>query len=542
VQETESVQQGETMNAVLQTLPLGQLLPSSSHAQSMRRKSFNKAALSELAESVRAHGLLQPIVVRPRHEEKVGGVTVGAHFEIVAGERRFLAARIAELAEVPVSVRDLSDEQVIEIQLIENLQREDVHPMLEAEGYHELVHTYGHPIEDVYSKVGKSRSYVYGRMKLLALSKKAREAFYSNEISASIANLIARIPIEKLQDEALEAVRGNPDAKQPWQRRPPLSFREAAAHINDHFMLDLGSAPFPTDDETLNGKAGACGRCPKRTGNQPELFADAKSGDICTDTACFSAKARAWGQRRVEAARKDGREVIVGPEAKKIAPNGLGDRGWLTGGYHRSDEKTYNGSNHVAVKKLVKSGEQPALLVDGDGNVAELYHDRQLKKPERSSSSSAGSGDRAHRQAVAAAQRETKARVAIFNAVRAKLKPLSKRQVAELVALAVDSEGWEQVRRLEAAESGVKFDRFREPDYRSASDQVERLKLDSELDSFIAEVWLIAELKASSYRHTKPIRLEAAAKAAGVDVAKIRRALAPKTKKKAKKKSGKKAR
>jgi ParB family chromosome partitioning protein len=114
------------MNAVQQipqihTLPLGQLFVSSTHSQAMRRKAFDKDALTELAESVKAHGLLQPLVVRP-HPSDVGEKIV--RFEIVAGERRFLAARIAALDAVPVNIRELSDEQVIEIQLIENLQRE----------------------------------------------------------------------------------------------------------------------------------------------------------------------------------------------------------------------------------------------------------------------------------------------------------------------------------------------------------------------------------------------------------------------------------
>jgi ParB/RepB/Spo0J family partition protein len=528
------------MNAALQTLPLEQLRPSSTNAQAMRRKSFDKVALGELANSVRAHGLLQPIVVRSRPEEKVGGITVGAHFEIVAGERRWRAAQLAGLEAVPVNLLDLNDEQVIEIQLIENLQREDVHPMIEAEGYHELVHTYGHAIEDVFAKVGKSRSYVYGRMKLLALSKKAREAFYGNEVSASIANLLARIPVEKLQDEALEAVLGFPHQREAWRRREPMSFRQAAEHINEHFMLDLSGAPFPVDDEKLNN-AGACGKCPKRTGNQPELFGDVKKGNVCTDTACFAGKTRAWGQRQIDAAIADGRPVISGAAAKKVAPHGIErDNPYVTGGYRTLDDEVYTGRGRVSVKKLMKPGADIALVRDDkSGRVIEVVAESQLNLPKERTSSYNGSADRDHRKAVAAASRETKIRLAIFQAVRPKLKALGKRRIAELVAAGVGYEGWEQVRRLEAATKGAKFDRFTMADYRGAREVVAKLK-DSELDQFIAEASLLDELKASSYRRTKPAHLEAAAKAAGVDVAKIRRELAPKKKPKPKKKAGRK--
>src|SRR5262245_11645518 len=174
-------------------IPMELLRPSQTESQLQRRKYFDKTELDELTESVKTFGVLQPIIVRRIPSEQAAGVTVPEYFEIVAGERRMLAAKLAGHVRIPANVLELNDQQVLEVQLIENLQRADLHPMHEAESYDELVHKYRHPIEEIYSKVGKSRTYVYNRMKLLALSTKARKAFYSGEISASVAEKLARV-------------------------------------------------------------------------------------------------------------------------------------------------------------------------------------------------------------------------------------------------------------------------------------------------------------------------------------------------------------
>lgn len=516
-----------THAAQFREIPYDQLRPSRTAAQAHRRKAFDKKALAELAESIGTEGVIQPLVVR----ELAHPVNRNEYYEIVAGERRYVAAGIAKLATLPCVVRELTDEQAVKVQLIENLQREDLHPMHEAESYAELM-KHGVTVDELYPEVGKSKAYVYGRLKLLSLSKACRAAFYAGDISASIAEKLARIPVEKLQDEALEAVLGNPHAKESYRRRPPMSFRDALEHINEHFMLDLSTAPFPVEDETLNG-AGPCAKCPKRTGNQPELFGDVKKGDICTDTQCFGAKSRAWGQRQIEAAKKNGVQTITGKAASAILPyNGL----------ERSRDPYLNDGWHAAsgVRSRMKADSTTALVMDPKTGVTlEVVHDRELAKPKREKMYDGSSGDRGHRKAVARAAQETKIRIAIFKALRAKLKVPSKREIAVMVAASIGFEGWEQVRRLEAAEKGAKWNRFREPDYRSPSDQVARLK-DSELDHFMAEAFVINELKASSYGKQKTPRLDAAAKSARVDVKKIRAELAPKKKPKAKtKKKGK---
>ena len=245
---------------------------------------------------MKQQGILQNLILRPKDKKH----------EIVAGERRYLAAKIAELKTVPAVVRDLSDEQVIEIQLIENLQRADVHPMEEAEGYEQLMKAFGHPIEEIYNRVSKSRSYVYGRLKLLDLNEKCREAFYKDKISASIALLIARIPAPPLQNRALSAMSVGDQC---------VSFRRAKDIIHRNFMLRLNEAPFGLDDETLVKPAGSCKTCPYRTGNDPDLFGDVKGANTCTLPSCYEKKVKAHGRRLLRDAEKENRVVISGKEA-----------------------------------------------------------------------------------------------------------------------------------------------------------------------------------------------------------------------------------
>lgn len=326
----------------IQNVAISRLRLSDTGAQAERRKRFDSAAIDELAESIRSVGLLQPPVVRP--------LNGGGQFQIVAGERRYLAAGKAGLKEISVSVRDLSDEQVLEVQLVENLQREGLHELVEAEGYEALMKAHGYTVDDLVAKIGKSRAYVYGRLKLLALCAAARKAFFDSEISASIALLIARIPGEALQADALREVLEN-----------DLSFRDATRHVHENYMLKLGAAGFPTADAKLLPSAGPCGACPKRTGNQPELFGDVKGADVCTDPTCYRAKRDAWTRVRLDQARATGKRVIEGKEAKKLSPYGSVHH--LEGGYVSLDAHCYEDAKNRTYRQLLGKGAETELLL-----------------------------------------------------------------------------------------------------------------------------------------------------------------------------------
>ena len=149
--------------------------------KSQPRTAFDEEALSELADSIRSHGIIQPLVVRPLER---GG------YQIVAGERRWRAARRAGLSDVPVVIRDLDENQTLEIAIIENLQREDLNVMELALGYQSLMKQYGMTQEQVSAKVGKSRSSVANTVRLLSLPEKAVEYVRSGQISAGHAKAL----------------------------------------------------------------------------------------------------------------------------------------------------------------------------------------------------------------------------------------------------------------------------------------------------------------------------------------------------------------
>lgn len=165
--------------------------------RSQPRKEFDEAALSELAESIARHGLLQPILVRP--------LTLGG-YEIVAGERRYRAARMAGLTEVPVIIRELSESETMELALIENLQREDLTPLEEALGYEVLINEHGFTQEEVAATVGKSRPAVANALRLLKLPESIAEYLKEDKITAGHARALLTLPTEEIMLQVCEQI------------------------------------------------------------------------------------------------------------------------------------------------------------------------------------------------------------------------------------------------------------------------------------------------------------------------------------------------
>ena len=169
------------------------------------RADFDENSLSELAESIQKHGLIQPIVVRP---------TSSGAYQIVAGERRWRACRMAGLIEVPVVIKELDDRNYFEVALVENLQREDLNPVEEAQGYRTLVEAYGLTQEQVAESVGKSRSAVTNALRLLNLSEAALEALKNGEITAGHARAILAADSDTLAAEMLKAAQNGASVRE----------------------------------------------------------------------------------------------------------------------------------------------------------------------------------------------------------------------------------------------------------------------------------------------------------------------------------------
>lgn len=160
------------------------------------RKTFDDEKLAALAESIKQHGVVQPLIVQQD----------GDTYRIVAGERRWRAARLAGLDTVPVIVRDLTDRQVMEVALIENLQREDLNPIEEAEAYEKLITEHGMTQEEVALVVGKSRPAITNSIRLLSLNDEIKSRIISGEISSGHARALLSLDDEKLRLKAMQEI------------------------------------------------------------------------------------------------------------------------------------------------------------------------------------------------------------------------------------------------------------------------------------------------------------------------------------------------
>ena len=288
------------------------------------RKHFDEAKLAELAASIEKYGVLQPILVRPPAADAPSGP-----FRIVAGERRWRAARIAGARELPCRVVDLDDRAALEVMVIENEQREDVSPLEKAEGYGVLVDRFGHTVETIAAKVGKSETTVRALLRLRQLPDVARRALESGRLNASTAELVARVPGAKSREEFARRVLMGEEgdygevptdedladaALHGWE---PMSYRDAKELLERRFMVELKGAPFDRADAKLLPEAGSCKLCPKRCGNNPAEYPGARA-DVCTDPDCFRSKVEAHAKRAAERARAKGRTVIEGADAEKL--------------------------------------------------------------------------------------------------------------------------------------------------------------------------------------------------------------------------------
>jgi ParB family chromosome partitioning protein len=210
----------------VQMMPVSSIEP---HLDQPRRH-FDEASLEELAESIRARGVIQPIVVRPH----------GHRYQIVAGERRWRAAQKARLHEIPVIVRDFNDSETLEVALLENIQRQDLNAIEEAEAYQRLVDEYGHTQEALGKLVHKSRSHVANLLRLLDLPEKVRAMVVSGELSMGHARaLVTAIDPEGLAREVVKnglSVRDTEKrarfGKPGRERQGRLGYRGASADID----------------------------------------------------------------------------------------------------------------------------------------------------------------------------------------------------------------------------------------------------------------------------------------------------------------------
>lgn len=474
------------------------------------RKTFAEEPLQELAESIKQHGIMQPIVVREMPEAMRLQLGTEARLEIVAGERRWRAANIAALPTVPVLLRELTDEQVISLQIIENLQREGLSAIEEAEGY-EVLRKQGMSAGQIADSVGKSKAYIHAKLKLLELCPEGRDKLRAGELSESVALLVARVPTS-LQARAVARV----CETDHWGNRP--SVRAAAGILKNNFTQRLSRAHFAQDDEMLIPHTGACTHCPKRLEND---------ADVCTDPICFKEKQELHYLQRRAAAVAAGQKIIGGAEAKTIKPHsGVGH---LEEGYVLLDAKCYELDEHPTYRSLTEQvvGAINVLLLDSphtDDGLVEIVKKMALSEALRAAGvelhmrdTEKESKETAKKEAER--QADNQFRMRLFHEVRSQPLLMLSTPDLQLMADFCISRLYEDTR--------FKVAKLYYPEEKNRA-AVERLQErignmdDTELIGLLRDTLLIGETRRETWQTDPPHRLLDAAARIGIDVDGVR--------------------
>ncbi|MDP2235009.1 MAG: ParB/RepB/Spo0J family partition protein [Bacteroidales bacterium] len=277
------------------------------HESSMNpRKEFHQESIDQLAESIKQVGILQPIIARLNPHLKKKAIPI---YEVICGARRLSAAVIADLTEVPVIVRELSDEEAFDLMITENLQRKDVSPLEEALAYQKLIEKGTYDIDALCIRFGKNQTYIRQRLKLNDLLPEFKKLLSSEIIgighAMEICKLEAEYQTELYENSYSEEVR----SARYWNAG---TVKELKNHIEKQFTLKLSEATFDLADELLDKKAGACLSCPKNTASNFLLFPDSPQEGICLDRACFRNKSDKHFEIQLKHVQEEEPQIILG--------------------------------------------------------------------------------------------------------------------------------------------------------------------------------------------------------------------------------------
>jgi len=525
-----------------QIVPLSQVTESSTNP----RRRFSEQGMQDLTDSVRKHGVLVPLLVRP-----IGGDLDAASlnamairgtehkaFEIIAGARRYRAAIAAELREIPVRVKEIGDSEALELQIIENSQREDVHPLEEAMGYQTLLQRPGYDVAAIAGKVGKSESFVYQRLKLTDLIGPAQDAFLEDRITAGHAILIARLQ-PRDQENAFESCFSHQWGS-PVKDTPARSVRDLSRWIQENIHLDLHAAPFKKDDADLVAAAGPCTSCPKRTGFLPQLFPDVAKKDTCTDKNCYEKKVQA------HIAQKKSQLEAKGAKVLEVTSD------WSHPGKAKPEDLLTASKYHkIEDKKDRCDSVQKAVVVAGyhdRGHVLDVCTDPGCKKHGADiRTDSSGNDTYGAQQKRAEEQKKLKRtkRLRILEAVIGQVKaPLAKEDLAA-VAVAFWNDLWSDLKKAIIARRGWEKEK-RKGGFGVDYDAIGHTQIakfsDDEIAGFLLELSVARQIDGLGYGESND-RLKEMSIRYGIDAAAIGREVTAEviSKKKAKAPEGKKA-
>lgn len=257
------------------------------------RQTYNETTIHELAESIKQHGIIQNLVLR----------AIEKGYIIIAGHRRYLAAKAAGLKEVPATIRSVDDDEALAIQIVENLHREDVHPMQQAQGFKMLIEKKHMNIEDVSTEVGKSPYFVRQQLQLNNLTKEWQDIFLKNGINSPVALQISCLAKEVQNDLYSEQV-----SKEDLNSTTPyISINQ---HLIKRYSGDLNTACFNTNDPDLDKKSGACTACPYNTA-VASLFPNEQEKPMCNNTVCYKAKIALHINKEMHKVLEDPSTILV---------------------------------------------------------------------------------------------------------------------------------------------------------------------------------------------------------------------------------------
>lgn len=536
------------MNAPLpNTPPEGALLvaraPLAHFGPSLTNRKHRPEHIKNLGASIAHQDIIQPITARPWPASRPNPDKL--LYEIVVGEGRWLGSAAAGKTDIPFFWRDLSDKEAVELQLIENLQRDDISPHEEAQGYRRLIDEHGHTADTIAAEVGKSRSAIYNSLKLLDLCPAALKIARDHNLDASNMMLAARIPDEKLQIAAIKAMLPN------YAGDDAMSYRRARDMVQRQFMLKLAEAPFSRTDAELLPAAGTCQACPKRTGNNVDLFTDVTNADMCTDPGCFDAKKTAHVARQRAQAKANNIKVIEGAEAKKIKPNQYSDD--LAGGYIDLDQKMYSDSKNRTVRQILgkDAPTAEALLIDPHtkGKVIEVVSTATVKEKLAAKGAAVpaevtrrGKSD-AEKEAARKQKQEAMFRQRLFDSTRGAiavsfdtrdddsvLDLREFRQVADLLYHCLQFEDQKRLARLWIGPTEKTDDHELVRQLKKRIEAMER----KDCARLMLEASLVGEIPAPSYGSHAPENLLATAKALDIDAAVIKKGVISEMREKAK--------
>ncbi len=324
--------------------------------------------LDELASSIKSQGVISPVMVRPGAAGK---------YELVYGARRLRAAAKAGLEAVPAIEAECSAEDAQALRLVENGQRADVHPLLEAQAIQRLFDkASGMTLEVIAAKLGRTPAYLRRRLELLKLPKQAQEVFLEGKMVLAVAQVLAGVSSPESREQAWQEAWKRVDNEWNGDEALLLDPDKMRQFIREEVLPDLARAPFKLDREDLG--AVACTKCPTRTSAQADLFGEQKGAGHCLQPKCHKAKLGKFYEITAAEIKASGQGVVLSEKENKAA---LTHYGGFSQKYVQADQETWVGDKNVKPSTILKGKPEKRILAKGeDGAPVILYLRSDIEK------------------------------------------------------------------------------------------------------------------------------------------------------------------